>query len=83
MNIDSNLYDFAYRGAKNKPYLNTQQLVKFFNDEQRDPRLNEILFPFADPKKAKELVDQFEPNKAFAKKGWFPIPMISFNFFLC
>ena len=58
-----------YSGAKNKPYLNTQQLVKFFNDEQRDPRLNEILFPFADPKKAKELVDQFEPNKAFAKKG--------------
>ncbi|XP_038071374.1 1-phosphatidylinositol 4,5-bisphosphate phosphodiesterase beta-1-like isoform X13 [Patiria miniata] len=60
---------FQGLGAKNKPYLTTQQVIKFLNDEQRDPRLNEILYPFYDVPRAKELVNEFEPNKAFMKKG--------------
>ena len=34
--------------------------MKFLNQEQRDPRLNEILYPYCDMKKSQQLIDQFE-----------------------
>ncbi|XP_030855171.1 1-phosphatidylinositol 4,5-bisphosphate phosphodiesterase beta-3 isoform X15 [Strongylocentrotus purpuratus] len=60
---------FQEMGARNKPYLQTAQLVKFLNNEQRDPRLNEILYPFYDAKTAISILERFEKNKQFAKKG--------------
>nr|XP_054759153.1 1-phosphatidylinositol 4,5-bisphosphate phosphodiesterase beta-1-like isoform X3 [Lytechinus pictus] len=60
---------FQEMGARNKPYLTTDQLVKFLNNEQRDPRLNEILYPFYDAKTAISILERFEKNKQFAKKG--------------
>ena len=41
----------------------------FLNDKQRDPRLNEILFPYCTSEKAQAIIDKHEPNKDFAKKG--------------
>lgn len=55
--------------AKKKPYLSTEQVVDFINNNQRDPRLNEILFPYCDPEKAQELINKYEPKKDFVKKG--------------
>lgn len=55
--------------AKKKPYLTTEQVVDFINNNQRDPRLNEILFPYCDPEKAQEIINKYEPNKDFVKKG--------------
>ncbi|XP_045109781.1 1-phosphatidylinositol 4,5-bisphosphate phosphodiesterase classes I and II-like isoform X4 [Portunus trituberculatus] len=43
--------------------MNIEQLVKFLNEEQRDPRLNEILYPYADAAKAKEVIRDYEPAK--------------------
>ncbi|XP_072178631.1 1-phosphatidylinositol 4,5-bisphosphate phosphodiesterase beta-3-like [Diadema setosum] len=60
---------FQELGAKNKPYLNTDHLVKFLNNEQRDPRLNEILYPFYDAKQAIDIIEKYEKNKQFARKG--------------
>ena len=56
-------------GAKKKPYLTVGQLVEFLNNEQRDPRLNEILFPYCTSEKAQAIIDKYEPNRDFAKKG--------------
>ena len=56
-------------GAKKKPYLTVDQLVEFLNNEQRDPRLNEILFPYCTSEKAQAIISKYEPNKDFAKKG--------------
>ncbi|XP_047138767.1 1-phosphatidylinositol 4,5-bisphosphate phosphodiesterase beta-4 isoform X1 [Hydra vulgaris] len=64
---------FAELGAKNKPYLTTDQLVDFLNNRQRDPRLNEILFPYYDISGAQAIVNTYEPNKAFADKGYISI----------
>ena len=47
----------------------TSQVVDFLNKTQRDPRLNEILYPYANPARAKELIHQYEPNKFNAQKG--------------
>jgi len=40
--------------------VTAEQFMKFLNQEQRDPRLNEILYPYCDVKKAQQLIDQFE-----------------------
>ncbi|XP_069955490.1 1-phosphatidylinositol 4,5-bisphosphate phosphodiesterase classes I and II isoform X4 [Cherax quadricarinatus] len=43
--------------------MSVEQLVKFLNEEQRDPRLNEILYPYADTNKALEVIRDYEPIK--------------------
>ena len=65
------LHEYLYwlSGAKKKPYLTVDQLVEFLNNEQRDPRLNEILFPYCTSEKAQAIIDKYEPNRDFAKKG--------------
>lgn len=49
--------------------MTAPQLVDFINMKQRDPRLNEILHPYANPARAKELINQYEPNKYNATRG--------------
>ncbi|KAJ3606683.1 hypothetical protein NHX12_026202, partial [Muraenolepis orangiensis] len=50
-------------------YLTVEQLVSFLNENQRDPRLNEILFPFYDPKRATQIIDKYERDADLKKKG--------------
>ncbi|CAH2108016.1 unnamed protein product [Euphydryas editha] len=46
-----------------KPHLSANQLVDFLNEVQRDPRLNEILHPYADIQRARDLIKAYEHNK--------------------
>ncbi|XP_046860364.1 1-phosphatidylinositol 4,5-bisphosphate phosphodiesterase beta-4-like [Xenia sp. Carnegie-2017] len=73
MNRISNRQDidkiFTEIGAKKKPYLTVSQFVDFLNNSQRDPRLNEILFPYYDTERAMNLIKTYERNAQFAKKG--------------
>ncbi|XP_046877113.1 1-phosphatidylinositol 4,5-bisphosphate phosphodiesterase beta-4-like isoform X3 [Hypomesus transpacificus] len=50
-------------------YLNVDQLVSFLNENQRDPRLNEILFPFYDPKRAMQIIEKYERDPELRKRG--------------
>lgn len=50
-------------------YLTVDQLVSFLNESQRDPRLNEILFPFFDTKRAMQIVETYEPDEDLKKRG--------------
>ncbi|XP_056423820.1 1-phosphatidylinositol 4,5-bisphosphate phosphodiesterase beta-4 isoform X2 [Hyla sarda] len=50
-------------------YLTVDQLVSFLNESQRDPRLNEILFPFFDTKRAMQIVEMYEPDEELKKRG--------------
>uniref|UniRef100_A0A8D0HA25 1-phosphatidylinositol 4,5-bisphosphate phosphodiesterase n=1 Tax=Sphenodon punctatus TaxID=8508 RepID=A0A8D0HA25_SPHPU len=50
-------------------YLTVDQLVSFLNEHQRDPRLNEILFPFYDPKRAMQIIETYEPDEDLKNKG--------------
>lgn len=49
--------------------MSAVQFVDFLNKTQRDPRLNEILHPYADATQAKEIITKYEPNKCHAQKG--------------
>ncbi|XP_075043763.1 1-phosphatidylinositol 4,5-bisphosphate phosphodiesterase beta-3 [Mixophyes fleayi] len=55
-------------GAKGKPYLNLEQLMEFLNQKQRDPRLNEILFPPLKRDQVRQLIEKYEPNKQFLQR---------------
>lgn len=56
--------------ASNKKKLMTiDNLVEFLNKEQRDPRLNEILYPYANRSRGRDIIEQYEPNKSIAQKG--------------
>uniref|UniRef100_A0AAR2II48 Phosphoinositide phospholipase C n=1 Tax=Pygocentrus nattereri TaxID=42514 RepID=A0AAR2II48_PYGNA len=50
-------------------YLNIDQLVSFLNENQRDPRLNEILFPFYDSKRARQIIEIYETDEKLKRKG--------------
>jgi hypothetical protein len=49
--------------------MTAAQFVEFLNKTQRDPRLNEILYPYANTSRAKDLIQQYEPNKYNAQRG--------------
>ncbi|XP_021174264.2 1-phosphatidylinositol 4,5-bisphosphate phosphodiesterase beta-1 isoform X1 [Fundulus heteroclitus] len=60
---------FSDVGAKSRPYLTVEQMAEFINSKQRDPRLNEILYPPLKPEQVQLLVDKYEPNTSLAQKG--------------
>uniref|UniRef100_A0AAX7VNN6 Phosphoinositide phospholipase C n=1 Tax=Astatotilapia calliptera TaxID=8154 RepID=A0AAX7VNN6_ASTCA len=50
-------------------YFLLEQMTDFINSKQRDPRLNEILYPPLKPEQVQLLVDKYEPNALLAQKG--------------
>ncbi|KAF4532691.1 hypothetical protein B566_EDAN002927 [Ephemera danica] len=64
-------------GSSKRKLMTAAQFVEFLNKTQRDPRLNEILYPYANTARAKDLITQYEPNKSNAQRG-----MLSFDGFL-
>ncbi|XP_072545357.1 1-phosphatidylinositol 4,5-bisphosphate phosphodiesterase beta-1 isoform X2 [Salminus brasiliensis] len=60
---------FADLGAKGKNYLSMDQMTDFINYKQRDPRLNEILYPPLKTEQTQLLMEKFEPNHSMIQKG--------------
>uniref|UniRef100_A0A8C2KA31 1-phosphatidylinositol 4,5-bisphosphate phosphodiesterase n=1 Tax=Cyprinus carpio TaxID=7962 RepID=A0A8C2KA31_CYPCA len=60
---------FADLGAKSRSYLTVDQMTEFINNKQRDPRLNEILYPPLKPEQTQLLMEKFEPSAAGIQKG--------------
>jgi len=52
-----------------KTYVAINKLIEFFNEEQRDPRLNEILFPFYDRKRMIQIISTYETDEGYQDKG--------------
>ncbi|XP_041927738.1 1-phosphatidylinositol 4,5-bisphosphate phosphodiesterase beta-1 isoform X1 [Alosa sapidissima] len=60
---------FAEQGAKGRTYMNLEQMTDFINNKQRDPRLNEILYPPLKTDQVQQLMEKFEPNPEILQKG--------------
>lgn len=43
--------------------ISLDQFITFLNEKQRDPRLNEILYPLYDEKRAIEIINDYEPTE--------------------
>uniref|UniRef100_A0A8B9LL11 Phosphoinositide phospholipase C n=1 Tax=Astyanax mexicanus TaxID=7994 RepID=A0A8B9LL11_ASTMX len=62
---------FADLGAKGKNYLSMEQMTDFINFKQRDPRLNEILYPPLRTEQTQLLMEKFEPsNRQISVEGF-------------
>jgi len=48
--------------------MSSKEFLTFLNDSQRDPRLNEILHPYATEEKAVALIQKYEPNPHLANE---------------
>ena len=60
---------FVCRGGGKTPFLNVNQLMNFLNQEQRDPRLNEILYPYYNKEKALSLIWKYEKSLDNLRRG--------------
>ncbi|XP_073672742.1 LOW QUALITY PROTEIN: 1-phosphatidylinositol 4,5-bisphosphate phosphodiesterase beta-1 [Garra rufa] len=60
---------FSEIGAKIRPYLTVEQMTDFLNNKQRDPRLNEILYPPLKAEQVQGLVDKYEPDTMLSGRG--------------
>lgn len=45
-------------------HINLEQFINFLNEKQRDPRLNEILYPLYDEKRAIEIIHMYEQDES-------------------
>lgn len=51
--------------------INVDQFINFLNEKQRDPRLNEILYPLYEDKRATEIINTYEQSEeARNESGW-------------
>lgn len=60
-------------GSNKRHLMSAAQLVDFLNKTQRDPRLNEILYPYANTARAKDIITQYEPNRYNVQRGQFSL----------
>lgn len=58
-----------FSGFNKKKLMTGEQFMEFINKEQRDPRLNEILYPYTTPERARSLIEIYEPNSFNASRG--------------
>jgi phosphatidylinositol phospholipase C beta len=49
--------------------MESKEFLTFLNKEQRDPRLNEILHPYATEEKAISLIHKYEPDQYLVSKN--------------
>lgn len=52
-----------------REFLTREKLINFLNQEQRDPRLNEILFPFFDNDRVQQLIAKYETDESYIGQG--------------
>ncbi|XP_063854055.1 1-phosphatidylinositol 4,5-bisphosphate phosphodiesterase-like isoform X2 [Scylla paramamosain] len=68
--------DELYSSITKTDFISMAQLINFMNEKQRDPSLNEILYPLYDEKRCTEIITAHEPNKEnvdnkrFSKDGF-------------
>ncbi|XP_075154817.1 no receptor potential A isoform X2 [Haematobia irritans] len=49
--------------------ISLEQFIQFMNEKQRDPRMNEILYPLYEEKRCTEIINDYELNEDRKKAG--------------
>lgn len=63
--------------SKKFSHINAFQFLEFLNKTQRDPRLNEILYPYVNTERSKDIIEQYETSRSLSTKG-----LLSFDGFV-
>lgn len=59
--------------------LSVDQMTEFINNKQRDPRLNEILYPPLRPAQTNTVMERYQHDQAQLKQG--PYPLLTLTIF--
>lgn len=59
----ANVFISLYSTKGTADAINLLQLVDFMNTKQRDPRLNEILYPLYTEKRCTEIINDYETDE--------------------
>ncbi|XP_071802033.1 1-phosphatidylinositol 4,5-bisphosphate phosphodiesterase beta-4-like isoform X4 [Asterias amurensis] len=59
---------FKQMSKSDQEGLTVSELIEFHNERQRDPRLNEILFPFYDRERILQIINTYEKDLEFVKR---------------
>lgn len=64
-------FSFIFRKTSENPDdgLTVDELIEFFNSKQRDPRLNEILYPFYNVDRVKQIIRTYELDEKLKEKS--------------
>ena len=65
----TDIQELFVRLSGQKEYLTRDRLITFLNDEQRDPRLNEILFPHFDQDRVQQILAKYESDDTYIAQG--------------
>ena len=65
--MNSNLQFYRAGGTNNE--INVKSLIEFLNEHQRDPRLNEILYPHYNENRVMQIIRAYEKNPVLVEKG--------------
>lgn len=63
-----NLFDKYHSTQGKADVINIEQFINFLNEKQRDPRLNEILYPLYDEKRAQQIIETYEQDEESRNK---------------
>ncbi|XP_052767195.1 1-phosphatidylinositol 4,5-bisphosphate phosphodiesterase beta-4-like isoform X1 [Mya arenaria] len=66
----TDIEDLFKEWSRGRSYLTDEILKEFCNEKQRDPRLNEILFPEYDLKSVCKLIQTYETDPDYKNKNW-------------
>ena len=64
-----------YRTQGKADTINLDQLITFLNEKQRDPTLNEILYPLYDEKRATEIINDYEKSESIRSQSEYCMKM--------
>lgn len=64
-------YYFRHSTQGKADVINIEQFINFLNEKQRDPRLNEILYPLYDEKRAQQIIETYEQDEESRNKRKF------------
>lgn len=67
----------CFRTKGKSDTISLAQLVQFMNEKQRDPRLNEILYPLYDEKRCTEIINDYEEDEKAKNNSKFLFTRIS------
>ena len=66
----SNIFIFQlFRAGGKSNEITVKCLIEFLNEKQRDPRLNEILYPHYNENRVMEIIRTYEKNPVLVEKG--------------
>ncbi len=49
--------------------ISLEKLIEFLNEKQRDPRLNEILYPHYNATRVREIISAYETDQNLVQQG--------------